>query len=164
MNAKIIYKNIVAGEEVEVCNLVARSFNEFIAPEFSDQGIDEFFKYVNPRALHKRWRTGYHVMVAEHEGSIVGVVEVKKRRHISMLFVEKEYHREGIASELLKKALDYIMTTAPKTKEVTVNSSKYARAFYESEGFRKTEEEKVIHGILHIPMALTLNEKKAANS
>ncbi len=160
----MIYRNIVAGEEVEVCNLVARSFNEFIAPEFSEAGIEEFYRYVNPRALHRRWRAGYHVIVAEDEGMIVGVVEVKKRRHISMLYVEKAYHRKGIASELLNRALDYILSAAPKTKEVTVNSSKYARAFYEREGFRKTEDEKVIHGILHTPMTLLLNGKKAVNS
>lgn len=164
MSILLNIRPLKAGEEVEVCNLVARSFNEFIAPEFSDEGIDEFFKYANPRALHKRWRAGYHVIVAEEDGKIVGVVEVKKRRHISMLYVEKAHHRKGIASELLKRALDYIVTIAPKTKEVTVNSSKYASAFYEREGFRKTEDEKVLHGIVHIPMALALNEKKAANS
>ena len=164
MSSKTIYREIVAGEEVEVCNLVARSFNEFIAPGFSEVGIEEFYRYVNPRTLHKRWRAGFHVIVAENEGMIVGVVEVKKRRHISMLYVEKAYHRKGIASELLNRALEYIITNSPKTKEVTVNSSQYARAFYEKEGFRKTEGEKVIHGILHIPMALTLSEKKAANS
>ena len=160
----IIYKAIKPGEEVEVCNLVARSFNEFIAPGFSDDGVEEFFKYVNPRALHKRSREGYHVIVAEHDGKIVGVAEVKKRRHISMLYVDKAHHRKGIAKELLKRALEYIISSAPKTKEVTVNSSQYAVAFYESAGFRKTDEETVIHGILHTPMALSLTENKAANS
>jgi len=160
----ILYKvrPLKPGDEVEVCNLVARSFNEFIAPGFSEVGIEEFYRYVNPRALHKRWRTGYHVILAEYHELIIGVVEVKKRRHISMLYVEKTYHRNGIASELLEKALGYILSSAPKTKEVTVNSSQYAKPFYEREGFRKTDEEKVIHGIVHIPMALALEEKKAA--
>ena len=164
MSTKITYRPITPGEEVEICNLVARSFNEFIAPGFSKEGVDEFFRYVNPRALHKRWRGGYHVLVAENAGNIVGVVEVKKRRHISMLYVEKAYHNKGIATELLNAALDYILTAAPKTKEVTVNSSQYAAPFYEKAGFVKTEGEKVIHGILHVPMTLQLQEKKAANS
>ena len=164
MGSEIVYRKIVAGEEVEVCNLVARSFNEFIAPGFSEEGIEEFYRYINPRALHKRWRGGYHVIVAEKEGKIVGVSEVKRRRHISMLYVEKAYHRKGIAGALLDRSLEYILENAPKTKEVTVNSSQYAAPFYESAGFRKTEGEKVIHGILHIPMALALHEKKAANS
>ena len=162
MSLRIIYRKITAGDEVEVCNLVARSFNEFIAPGFSEVGIEEFYRYVNPRALHKRWRTGFHVILAEDKGMIIGVVEVKKRRHISMLYVEKSHHRNGIASKLLDKALDYILSGTPKTKEVTVNSSLYAQSFYEMSGFRKTDEEKVIHGIVHIPMALALEEKKAA--
>lgn len=155
---------IRAGEEVEVCNLVARSFNEFIGPGFSEEGKEEFFRYVNPRALHRRWRKGYHVLVAEDEGIIVGVVEVKKRRHISMLYVDKAYHKKGIATELMNRALDYILLQAPKTKEVTVNSSPYASPFYERMGFRSTEGEKVIHGILHVPMTLRLDQKKAVNS
>ena len=154
---------IRAGEEVEVCNLVARSFNEFIAPGFSEQGVEEFFRYVNPRALHRRWRKGYHVLVAEDEGVIVGVVEVKKRRHISMLYVEKSYHHRGIASELINRAIEHILSKAPKTREVTVNSSPYAAPFYERMGFRSTEGEKVIHGILHVPMVLRLEQKKVVN-
>jgi GNAT superfamily N-acetyltransferase len=164
MSSKIIYRKIIAGDEVAVCNLVARSFNEFIAPGFSEEGVEEFYRYVNPRALHRRWRTGYHVILAEYEGNIAGVVEVKKRRHISMLYVEKAYHRKGIASELLNQALDYILSRSPKTKEVTVNSSPYAVPFYERAGFRKTDEEKVIHGIVHVPMSLILSEEEAVNS
>lgn len=164
MSELISIRTIRAGEEVEVCNLVARSFNEFIAPGFSEEGVEEFFRYVNPRALHRRWRKGYHVLVAEDGGKIAGVVEVKRRRHISMLYVDKAYHKKGIATELLNRALEYILSKSPKTKEVTVNSSPYAAPFYERMGFQKTEEEKVIHGILHVPMTLSLDQKKAVNN
>ena len=163
MQLSLNIRPIKPGDEVQVCNLVARSFNEFIAPGFSEEGVEEFFRYVNPRALHKRTRAGYHVIVAEYGDEIAGVVEVKKRRHISMLYVEKSYHNKGIATELLNRALDYILTSSPKTREVTVNSSQYAAPFYEKAGFIKTEDEKVIHGILHVPMALKLDQKKAAN-
>ena len=151
------------GDEVEVCNLVARCFNEFIAPGFAEEGVEEFFRYVNPRALNRRSMSGHHVILAEADGRLAGMVEVKELRHLSMLYVDKGFHRKGIASELVTLALDHIKSNSPTPKEVTVHSSVYGRPFYESMGFRKTEEEKTILGILHVPMSLILSEEEAVN-
>lgn len=164
MSITIIYRQMKPGEEVGVCNLVVRSFNEFIAPGFTEQGLEEFFRYVNARALHKRSREGYLVILAEADGKIAGILEIKELRHLSMLYVDKQFHRKGIARELVYLGLDHIRSNSPAAKQVTVNSSTYARPFYEDMGFRKTEEEKTIHGILHVPMSLNLSGKKAAYS
>lgn len=146
------------GEEVEVVNLVARSFNEFIAPDFPDEGIEEFFGYSNPRALVKRSDGNHFVLVAEAEGSITGMIEIREMRHVSMLFVDKAFHRRGIGKELLTAALDKIKSDRNAPKKVTVHSSRFAVPFYESLGFVRTGEEKIIHGVIHIPMALVLEE------
>lgn len=92
------------GEEVEVCNLVARSFNEFVAPDFGEDGIEEFFNYSNPRALRKRSEGDHFVLVAEAEGAIAGMIEIREMRHVSMLFVDKAFHRRGIAKNLFKRS------------------------------------------------------------
>jgi len=145
------------GEEVEVSNLVARSFNEFIAPGFSEEGVEEFFKYANHRALLKRSEAGDHfVIAAEREGVIVGMIEIKKRRHVSMLFVDKSFHRKGMASELLRLAIEDIRSCDQIPYKITVNSSPFAVSFYERAGFKPTSEPKTIYGIVHIPMALEL--------
>jgi GNAT superfamily N-acetyltransferase len=158
MNIPLILRHINPGEEVEVSNLVARSFNEFIAPDFPDEGIEEFFGYSNPRALVKRSEGNHFVLVAEAEGSIAGMIEIRERKHISMLFVDKAFHRRGIAKGLLIAALDRIETGSRPPRKVTVHSSRFAVPFYESLGFVRTEEEKIIHGVIHIPMALVLEE------
>ena len=136
-----VYRAARPGEETAVSNLVARSFNEFIAPGFSEEGIDEFFKYANPRSLAKRSEDSHFVLVAEAGGEIAGMIEVREMKHISMLFVDKAHHRKGIGKELFR-----------------VHSSRFAVPFYESLGFTKTSEEKIIYGVIHIPMALTLPE------
>ena len=158
MNIPPILRTMNPGEEVEVSNLVARSFNEFIAPDFPDEGIEEFFGYSNPRALVKRSEGNHFVLVAEAEGSIAGMIEIRERKHISMLFVDKAFHRRGIAKGLLTAALDRIESGGRAPKKVTVHSSRFAVPFYESLGFVRTEEEKIIHGVIHIPMALVLEE------
>ncbi len=158
MNIPPILRTMDPGEEVEVVNLVARSFNEFIAPDFPDEGIEEFFGYSNPRALVKRSDGNHFVLVAEAEGSITGMIEIREMRHVSMLFVDKAFHRRGIGKELLTAALDKIKSDRNAPKKVTVHSSRFAVPFYENLGFVRTEEEKIINGVIHIPMALTLRE------
>jgi len=157
MTESVRYRPMKPGEEVEVSNLVARSFNEFIAPGFSEEGVEEFFKYANHRALLKRSEAGDHfVIAAEREGVIVGMIEIKKRRHVSMLFVDKSFHRKGMASELLRLAIEDIRSCDQIPYKITVNSSPFAVSFYERAGFKPTSEPKTIYGIVHIPMALEL--------
>ena len=145
-------RKIRAGEEIEVCNLVARSFNEFIAPEFSEEGVEEFFKYSNPREFLKRAESGYFSRVAESQSKLAGMVEIKDKSHISMLYVEKAFHKRGVAKELIRIALEEVTSSRGNYDKITVNSSRYAVPFYEKLGFIQFEEEKTIYGVFHIPM------------
>lgn len=155
-----LYRAVRPGEEAAVSNLVARSFNEFIAPDFAEEGIEEFFNYANPRSLAKRSEGSHFVLVAEADGEIVGMIEVREMSHISMLFVDKAHHGKGIGRELLRLALEHIKSESSPPEEITVNSSRFAVPFYQSLGFAKTSEEKTINGVVHIPMALALPEGK----
>jgi len=154
MKTHIKYRKIRGGEEIEVCNLVARSFNEFIAPDFPEQGVEEFFLYSNPHSLKKRLEKDYFAMVAECDGRILGMIEIRGDNHISMLFVDKDFHHKGIASNLVKKALEEISGNSRVSNDITVNSSRYAVPFYESLGFIQYEDEKSIYGVIHTPMLL----------
>ena len=155
-----LYRAARPGEEAAVSNLVARSFNEFIAPDFSEEGIEEFFNYANPRSLAKRLEGSHFVLVAESEGEIIGMIEIREMKHISMLFVDKAHHGKGTGRELLRFALERIKSESLPPEEITVNSSRFAVPFYERLGFTKTSEEKTINGVVHVPMALTLHEGK----
>jgi len=156
MPSLINFRELKSGEEIKVCNLVARSFNEFIAPGFSEEGVQEFFKYANPRALKKRAESGYFSMVAESQGKLAGIIEMRGDNHISMLYVDKAFHRKGVAKELFRLALEQVSFKNESPKDITVNSSRYAATFYESLGFIQYEDEKSIFGVLHIPMVLSL--------
>jgi len=156
----LIYRTLKQGEQIKVCNLVARSFNEFIAPGFSEEGVEEFFKYANPRALKKRIESGYFAMVAESEDQLAGMIEMRGNNHISMLYVDKAFHRKGVAKGLVRQALEEVSCNSGSPKDITVNSSRYAVDFYESLGFIQYENEKSIYGLIHIPMVLSLSNTK----
>lgn len=157
MKTNIKFRKIRDGEEIEVCNLVARSFNEFIAPDFPEQGVEEFFLYSNPLSLKRRLEKNYFSMVAECEGRILGMIEIKGENHISMLYVDKDFHHNGIASNLVKKALEEISENNRNPNDITVNSSRYAVPFYESLGFIQYEDEKSVYGVIHTPMLLSVD-------
>ena len=157
MKTHIKFRKIRDGEEIEVCNLVARSFNEFIAPDFPEQGVEEFFLYSNPLSLKRRLEKNYFSMVAECDGRILGMIEIKGENHISMLYVDKDFHHNGIASYLVKKALEEISENNRNPKDITVNSSRYAVPFYESLGFIQYEDEKSVYGVIHTPMLLSVD-------
>jgi len=160
MPNSINFRQLKPGEEIEVCNLAARSFNEFIAPGFTEEGIQEFFKYSNPRAFKRRLESGYFAMVAESQGKLAGMIELRGNNHISMLYVDKAFHRKGVAKKLVRLALEKVSSNNESPKDITVNSSRYAAPFYEGLGFIQYEDEKSIVGVIHIPMVLSLSNTK----
>ncbi len=147
---------MIPGEETEVCDLVSRVFNEFVAPGYAQEGIQEFFKYVKPESLLTRFQANHIFLVAVVGDKIVGVIEIRDYDHVSLLFVDPQFQRRGIARELLRRSLATCHRHKPDLAEMTVNSSPYAVPIYEKLGFRQTEPEQVKNGIRFIPMVLKL--------
>ena len=81
----------------------------------------------------------------------MGVLAVRPPCHISLLFVDGEHHRKGIARSLFKRMLDYYKQNHELT-EITVNSSPYAKEAYHKLGFTDTDTEQIVNGIRFTPM------------
>ncbi len=141
---------------IDVSELVVRVFNDFVAPEYSLEGIQEFQKYVQPTAFLARSRTNHFTLVSIVQDQVVGMIEVRNYGHISLLFVASEYHRRGIAEELWRKALQICYANKSELSEISVNSSSYAVSIYERLGFRPIGNKQVRNGIAFIPMVLKL--------
>lgn len=146
-----------AGEAQEVCALVIRVFNEFVAHQYSDNGIQEFLKYVEPNCLSERCQEGDFVVLARSQGKIVGMIEIVENSHISLFYTEGERQGTGIGRELLRKALEICVRDEPTMKGITVNSSPNAVNIYEKLGFYVMEPEQVKNGIRFVPMKLEIS-------
>jgi GNAT superfamily N-acetyltransferase len=142
------------GEEDIVCALVKKVFNEFVAPNYDQEGVDEFFKFANPAALAGRVGTEQVVMVAERGSDFVGIIEIIKCNHIAMFFVS--CRGKGVARELFNEAIKECRRRQPDLKRVTVNSSLFAESIYAKMGFKKTGGSRKKNGIIFIPMACDL--------
>ncbi len=137
--------------------LVRASFDEFIAPDYTEQGMAEFRRYAEAEALRRRSERDHFVMVAEVDGVLAGMIEVRDCNHVALLFVAKDFHRQGIASRLLERGLAEARARRPDVERVTINSSRYGVPAYERLGFRQTGPERAVNGIVFIPLAMRLD-------
>jgi GNAT superfamily N-acetyltransferase len=154
MGGSVSIRSMRAGEETQVCALVARVFNEFVAPDFDDDGIVAFFSYANPKELAARQAAGECVLVAEMHARIVGMLELRGFDHIAMLFVETRGH--GIGRLLFERALQACRERSPGSARMTVHASRYAVPVYAKLGFDADGPERTENGITYVPMSLPL--------
>lgn len=61
----LTYRLMVAGEEETVINIVTEVFNEFVAPQYSEEGVTEFYKYANATNLAERSKVNHFTVIAE---------------------------------------------------------------------------------------------------
>ncbi len=159
MEDTIIYRPMNPNEVNDVNRLVTRVFNEFVAPEYSLEGIQEFQRYIQPAAFLARLQTKHFSLISVERDKIVGMIEVRNHNHISLLFVPPEFHRRGIAKELWHRALQICQAARPDLTEISVNSSSCAVPVYAKLGFRRSGDKQTINGIAFIPMVLKLSKQ-----
>lgn len=158
MDDNIIYREIEPGEEEAACRLVLECFDEFVAPGYSQEGVTEFKKYVNSAVLKSRLHNSESfVLLAVNVDELVGIIEIRSFNHVSLLFVKKDFHKKGIARQLLNLALKKCIHHNTQLEFVDVNSSPNAVGVYEKLGFIKTGSEQVINGIRFFPLKLNLD-------
>ena len=134
--------------------LAWNTFVRFDAPDYSQEGIENFHKFVNDDMLRKMFIAGqYQLFVATDDDRYVGMLSLRERSHISLLFVDAEYHRHGVASALIRFVSRYVLTEEGIDR-ITVNASPYAIGFYHKKGFVDLSEETVADGIRFTPMEL----------
>ena len=136
----------------DALELVWQVFIEFEAPDYSDEGVAEFKKFIEPRSIIEMILDDKLFMWGCFDRNrIVGVIATRPPCHISLLFVNKRYHRQGIARSMYNTILDFYKTNSVYT-EMTVNSSPYAIGAYHSLGFEDTNTEQTLNGIRFTPM------------
>ena len=140
-----ITKLILTNKNInEVIQLIKQTFLEFVAPNYDESGINNFFKFAEAEDLLKQ----LVFYAALHNNKIIGILAVdNKVNHICLFFVDKDFQNTGIGTALLKNFLNESMP-----KAVTVNSSPFAVKVYEKLGFTATSGRQVSDGIVYIPM------------
>jgi GNAT superfamily N-acetyltransferase len=144
------YRDMVAGEEHEVLALVMRGFDELVRPDFSDEGVAEFTRAARSFVVERP--PGHLIFVAERDGRIVGMVDVRDSSHVSLFFVEQSERGRGVGRALLDFAIERSGSAKPIASAITVNSSPWAVPVYQRLGFLATGPESETNGIHCVPM------------
>ena len=153
------YKEIKQEELPETLELVHKVFDEFEAPYYSEEGVAAFYKFIDINNMSEQYSNGslyfYGCFVND---IIVGMIAVKDFVHISLLFVDKQYHKQGIARKLFDHIIQICKEKNPSLKMITVNSSPYAVDVYHKLGFSNVSSEQVVDGIKFTPMELKIEK------
>ena len=128
-------------------NLVLRSFDEFIAPDYPPEGVDHFHAHVTVDGLIDSITNREIVFVAVVDERLAGVVQVRDDTHITWLYVDKSRHRSGIGRELVVSAAREIRRRTAEADAITLNSSPYALEIYRRMGFVADGPETVRDGM-----------------
>lgn len=151
-----LIRPLYKSEWEEAMQLAWDTFILFEAPEYSKEGIKNFKNFVRDPILKTLFLEGkYKTLAAFHNGLMVGIIGVRNETHISLLFVDSEYHRRGIASKLMNRMFEITKKELGKW-EMTVNSSPYAVGFYHKMGFTDLSDEMTTDGIRYTPMVIRL--------
>lgn len=135
-------------DETDAVAAFARGvYDEAIAPGESPEGRATYAGYAAPDAM--RARAAHHaVTVAEDDGRLVGMLEVRDGTHVSMLFVAARRRRGGVARALL----GHVFGAPARWPALTVNSAPGAVGAYERLGFVAESAVVERNGLRFVPM------------
>lgn len=137
----------------EISAFIEKIFDEFIAPEYTQEGVNEFKKYIDPEKIKERLAKNHFMLFAlDKDEKLVGLIEMRNFNHLSNLFIRNDMQRKGIGKQLFSGAINKCLKENPELKEITVASSPNSIKAYESMGFVPTEGEKIINGLRFVPM------------
>jgi ribosomal protein S18 acetylase RimI-like enzyme len=130
--------------------LVWNVFEEFVAYQYCAEGVREFQNYIENGPIEQLLDNSEMMMWGcFHNNKITGIIATKSSNHISLLFVDKNYQRQGIARALYQK---FTENCSKDCSEISVNSSPNAVETYKRLGFVATDTEQQKNGIRFVPM------------
>ena len=137
-------------------DLVWIIFQEFEAPDYSKEGIEEFREFIAYNSIIEKFDKGELCFWGCIDNNdLKGVIATRGINHICMLFVYKDYQRRGIARSLFQTVKE-ICKSQNDINKITVNSSPYAIEFYHHLGFFDTNKEQIVNGIRYTPMSYNI--------
>jgi GNAT superfamily N-acetyltransferase len=130
-----------AEEATQALDLALRVFIEFEMPKYEPEALENFKSVLKIN----------NAFVASENGKIIGYINERGNGHVSMLFVDGNYHRNGIATALMNHIADDLKSK--NIMRITLNSSPFGIPFYINYGFTATDEMQRKDGFIYLPMS-----------
>lgn len=130
-------------------------FMEFEAPGYPPEGTINFLAFLELQQMERMVSTGLLRFFGAFCGKdLIGAAALRDHFHICLLFVKKEFHRQGVGTALLSAMEKQCCSCG--IRMITVNASPYGLPFYLARGYKCRSEEECIDGIRFTPMERSL--------
>lgn len=152
-------RKIKPDEVNEALALALEVFMQFEAPDYLPEGVVTFKRdIIENESFIADCKQGVCPIYAAFDDTnkIIGIIGMRSQTHINLVFVKKDFHRQGIATAIFRFMLKDLLNQNPDLSEITLNSSPYGKAFYLHIGFVPISEEKEINGIRCTPMKYSI--------
>jgi GNAT superfamily N-acetyltransferase len=150
----------IPGDEVKISQLVKEVYDEFVAPDYNDEGNKFFCDFIEPENFRIRFQEKHNIiLLAEYSDQLAGVIEMRDNSYVSLLFVNKTFQGKGIAKALFKEAVCRCVARDHTLKKIFVHASPFSIGIYEKLGFTKTDEMQEENGIKYLPMEIMLTSE-----
>ncbi|WP_413926980.1 GNAT family N-acetyltransferase [Clostridioides sp. ZZV15-6383] len=137
--------------------LIWNVFEEFESPDYCDEGIKSFHEFIEYNSIIEKVKEKSLFFWGCFDcEKLIGVLAIRDLNHICMLFVDKNYHKRGVAKKLMATGIEYCTFNKTNLTGITVNSSPYAVEVYHKLGFKDTAVEQISDGIRFTPMKLLI--------
>ena len=158
ISALKLMKEVDSNDIQQALTLVDEMFSDFVGADYSERGNNIFKNGL--KSIYDEFPSGLiserkKIWVCYQNGKIIGVIATKDISHISLMFVDSQYHKKGVARYMFNHVLNEVKKN-DGINQITVNSSPYAVKAYESLGFVKTSEQQEKDGIIFTPMIRAL--------
>lgn len=140
---RVSVRKLSDGELENARALVFESFSRFVAPDYTEEGINAFRAFLYNEALPE---TADFFGVFERSDLQGALIADKDGRHIRAFFVRAGEQGKGFGGALMQHFL------ATAQSPVTVNASRYGKPIYEKLGFAATGGELQKDGMIFTPM------------
>jgi ribosomal protein S18 acetylase RimI-like enzyme len=148
-------RSLIPDDIPAVAALLRRAAEEFILHESTPEDGAVFLAEQGEQGVRAFLAKGYVYHLAAIDGELAGFIAVRERSHVYSLYVDKAFHRRGVARRLWEEARDAALGPG-HPGAFTVNASNHAVPFYAALGFVPTAPTQV--GIVRYnPMRLVLD-------
>ncbi len=148
-----------AGQEKQISQFIKKVYDEFVADDYSNEGNRHFYKWILAENIAERQQRQRSIVLAMNGGLIVGMIESRDNNHISLLFVDKDYQKQGIAGKLFREVMKNCLKQNPDLDTFYVHASHYSIPVYEKLGFKATDGMQEQFGIKYLPMEMKIKNK-----
>jgi GNAT superfamily N-acetyltransferase len=147
------------GQEIEIHQLIKKVYDEFVSIDYTDEGNTFFYDWIDPVRIAERQQNRISLLVAFIDSKLIGMIEIRENKYISLLFVDKEYHGQGIAKKLFQESLKICIQRDEKLDRFYVHASPFSIPVYKKLGFVETDSMQENNGIKYLPMEIKINKK-----